>query len=1209
DLGGLIFWTDVFIAGEGDFAQFQGNLDAIGDFFVASEEFQAKYPATLTDEQFVTALYDNMLNREPDLAGFDFWVNELSSGQSRGAVLVDFANTEENQGAIPNQSAALDSFILRIANDDSMPNPVITPEEAAAWLAANPTLDASVIDLPLDTTAPVVDPDQTATYSEGTTADATLLTVAAADNEGGSGIDSFAIVSGNDKGYFEIDAAGNISLTEAGAAAGADSNDSQVGDNTFTLGIEATDRAGNTSDAVDVMLTVADVTPPEFDTANRSPTSIILTFNEAMDQGSVPVASSFTVLKNGNTGVTINTVTVSNNAVTLSLAAPLANTDTVSVSYVAPPSSPLQDLAGNPAANFSVPNVQQDNTPPSIANQTFSYQENATNPVVATVAVTDSDVASFAIVTGNGNNFFSIDNAGKISLTAAGLAATSASNDFETQPNTFALGVTATDNSGNTSTAATITLNVTDDPSDNLAAPIISSLTTGADPQPGVVLGSNNDDITSGLVSANPNETTFSSIDFINLGDHGTNGDTLNIELRGANYSGGATIQNVENLKLTAATAAATFNATGMASITKVINNASPFALTVNNLSKNALNFEIGNIASGNGAGIYNYAPGELNGTQIAKVTITSNVGAGVAYENITFANVSPVANSLGEIDIDAKDGSAFLNLRTDAVQTSIKTIKVMGTNAVGLNVADAAGNLETTATTINASGNSGGVFVTGLGAAAHTVTGGSGNDLFAFGANLGSTDTITGGDQTSGIGDTLSANGAQLAAVTAAVKPTVTGIETLMIANDLRGVATTVDAALFGGSVSNVRIANQVTNAGAAANAAVVAADAAAAAADAADAAVADPTAHAAATAALSAAVLAAGGSAAAAAAAAAAYVQGDATAQAAGTGTAAAAAAADDAADAVVFNGLTALAAGSSNNFRFDGELGTATGSYTFNILNAQDAGTNNSATLDMRGGAVTAVSTVVLNGVENITVDTTNATGAKAFNITDAALQVLKVQGGQAVNLSGAALGAGVTTVDGTGLTGTAGLTVTLSAAATVGALVNTAGGADIIIGSSLNDTINTFGGGDTITGLGGADKMNGGAGNDTFWYTATGQTGVASFGTGSTSTATLDVLTVNAGDTVNLTGSLVTDANYDFFGTLQVAGNLSNVTTATTVERVLGVYDATAGTFTVGVTNANAVLLNWSNGDDATVDESIVLVGVTDVTSIANGVVTV
>ncbi|EGV32478.1 outer membrane protein [Thiorhodococcus drewsii AZ1] len=1015
------------------------------------------------------------------------------------------------------------TFEIGLATGDS-------PELAESYTitlsgaSTSTTIATTIVDTSTaDTEAPVVTVDQTFDYAENQEAGALIGTpIEASDNVGVTG---FGIASGNDEGYFAIDAiTGQISLTAAGAAAA--SNDYETTPNSFTLAVTATDATGNTSAATDVVLNVTDVddVAPQFDTATRASSSITLFFDETMDPDSVPAASSFIVMKGGSTAVTVSTVTVSGNTVVLGLAAPLADADVIDVTYTPPATTPLQDVAGNDAATFAVTGVEKDVTPPTIAAQTFAYQENATaaGAVVASVVAEGGDVASFAITSGNGNNFFEIDSAGNISLTTAGLLATAASNDFETTPNTFALGVTATDNAGNTSAEGTITLDVTDDASDNLDAPIIASLTTGADPQPGVVLGSNNDDIISGLVSANPGETTFSSADFINTGDQGTNGDTLNIELRGANYTGGATLQNIENLQLTASTAAATFNALGLTSFNKVINNASPFALTVTNLGSNILNFDVGNIASGFGAGIYTYVAGTLTGSEVSTLTVTANVGLATAFENITFNDaVATSPNSFGEIVVDAKNGAGYFNIISDAQQTSINTITVKGTNAVGLNVADVAGNLEVTASTIEASANSGGVWVTGLGATGHTVTGGVGNDRFDFAANLDSTDTIDG----NGGMDTLSANGAQLAAVTSAVKPTVTEVETLMVADDVGAVATTVNAALFGGAVNNVRIADQ-----GAAGAAVT------------------------------------------------------------------------------VFNGLKAAASGSANNIRFDGDLGANGGSYTFNILNASDAGTDNSVNLDMRGGATTATSTVVLNGVEHISIDTSKATGIQTFNITDTALTDLTVTGGQNVVINGAALDGAVSSIDASGLTGTASLNVQLNAAATVGAAVTTAGGADTIVGSSLNDNISTGGGIDTITGGTGADKLNAGIGNDTFIWASDTDSGVMTAGTTSTSTSTLDIVTVNAGDTINLAASNVTLAT---LGTLQVAGNLTTTVTAfTELQRVVGVFDETANTFTAGATGANAVMLSWdAAAADTTVDQSIVLVGVTDVSAIAAGVVTV
>lgn len=53
----------------------------------------------LTDREFVTALYTNGLEREPDASGLEYWVNELQSGVlTRGNVLVAFIYSEEAGG-------------------------------------------------------------------------------------------------------------------------------------------------------------------------------------------------------------------------------------------------------------------------------------------------------------------------------------------------------------------------------------------------------------------------------------------------------------------------------------------------------------------------------------------------------------------------------------------------------------------------------------------------------------------------------------------------------------------------------------------------------------------------------------------------------------------------------------------------------------------------------------------------------------------------------------------------------------------------------------------------------------------------------------------------------------------------------------------------------------------------------------------------------
>ena len=72
---------------------YNGTLSVAGGF-TNSAEFTAKY-GSLTDAQFVTQLYSNILDRAPDSAGYNTWMTDLSSGKTREHVLVGFAESAE----------------------------------------------------------------------------------------------------------------------------------------------------------------------------------------------------------------------------------------------------------------------------------------------------------------------------------------------------------------------------------------------------------------------------------------------------------------------------------------------------------------------------------------------------------------------------------------------------------------------------------------------------------------------------------------------------------------------------------------------------------------------------------------------------------------------------------------------------------------------------------------------------------------------------------------------------------------------------------------------------------------------------------------------------------------------------------------------------------------------------------------------------------
>jgi hypothetical protein len=91
DVEGLGFWIKQADGGSLDFNQ-------IASYFMDSPEFSSKYgsPSTVSDQSFLTLLYNNVLDRIPDQAGFDFWANQQSKGLEREEMITYFSESVEN---------------------------------------------------------------------------------------------------------------------------------------------------------------------------------------------------------------------------------------------------------------------------------------------------------------------------------------------------------------------------------------------------------------------------------------------------------------------------------------------------------------------------------------------------------------------------------------------------------------------------------------------------------------------------------------------------------------------------------------------------------------------------------------------------------------------------------------------------------------------------------------------------------------------------------------------------------------------------------------------------------------------------------------------------------------------------------------------------------------------------------------------------------
>lgn len=88
DLTGLIDWVGRFQTGT-------HTLDSAAVGFVNSAEFQSQYGG-VSDGQFVTLLYNNVLERDPDPAGYANWLTQLTDQSlSRAELVIQFAQSGE----------------------------------------------------------------------------------------------------------------------------------------------------------------------------------------------------------------------------------------------------------------------------------------------------------------------------------------------------------------------------------------------------------------------------------------------------------------------------------------------------------------------------------------------------------------------------------------------------------------------------------------------------------------------------------------------------------------------------------------------------------------------------------------------------------------------------------------------------------------------------------------------------------------------------------------------------------------------------------------------------------------------------------------------------------------------------------------------------------------------------------------------------------
>jgi Ca2+-binding RTX toxin-like protein len=104
DNDGLTYWVNDLVNGN--------TMSSAANSFTLGTEFQNLYGPSVSNTAFVTLLYQNILDRTPDQAGYDYWISEIVRTGNRGDMIVSFANSTEYIGATQEE---IDTYLADVS--------------------------------------------------------------------------------------------------------------------------------------------------------------------------------------------------------------------------------------------------------------------------------------------------------------------------------------------------------------------------------------------------------------------------------------------------------------------------------------------------------------------------------------------------------------------------------------------------------------------------------------------------------------------------------------------------------------------------------------------------------------------------------------------------------------------------------------------------------------------------------------------------------------------------------------------------------------------------------------------------------------------------------------------------------------------------------------------------------------------------------------
>lgn len=89
DVAGLGFWIFAL--------ENNTSIQSVSSQFQGSDEFRDMYGTAVSNDKWISLVYNNVLHRAPDAEGLKWWASALDQGADRAEVLVGFSESDENK--------------------------------------------------------------------------------------------------------------------------------------------------------------------------------------------------------------------------------------------------------------------------------------------------------------------------------------------------------------------------------------------------------------------------------------------------------------------------------------------------------------------------------------------------------------------------------------------------------------------------------------------------------------------------------------------------------------------------------------------------------------------------------------------------------------------------------------------------------------------------------------------------------------------------------------------------------------------------------------------------------------------------------------------------------------------------------------------------------------------------------------------------------